>query len=57
MFGAGAGLREVGVVVLDLFVVVAMGQLIGKAVVGFAGARGLLPSVFDGAFLQVGVRL
>jgi hypothetical protein len=55
VFGVGARLGEVGIVVLDLGVAVAMGKLIGEAVVGFAGMR--LRIVFDSALLQVGVVL
>jgi hypothetical protein len=55
VFGAGAGFGKVGVVVFDFVVRVAMRELIGEAVVGFAGMR--LRVVFDGALLQVGVVL
>jgi hypothetical protein len=55
MLGTGAGLGKVGVVVLDFVVAVAMGELIGEAIVGFAGMR--LRIVFDGAFVQVGIML
>jgi hypothetical protein len=55
VFRTGAGLGEVGIVVFNFVVAVAVGELIGETVVGFAGMR--LGVVFDRALLQVGVVL
>ena len=62
MLGAGAWLGEVGIGVLDARVGLAMGELVGEAVMGFAGtgrirAGRVGSGVFRRAFARVGVRV
>jgi hypothetical protein len=63
VFGAGAGFGEVGIAVLDARVGLTVRELIGEAVVGFAGirlvragsiGRGIFSSAFAGVGVEVG---
>jgi hypothetical protein len=60
VFRGGAGLGEVGVGVLNARIGLAVRELVGEAVVGFAGTGGIRAGsigrrVFSGAFASVGV--
>ena len=60
MLGGGAGFGEVGVRVLNPGIGLAMGELVGEAVVrlagtGFAGAGSVGGGIFSGALAGIGI--